>query len=146
MTTERPAKILIVDDQEDIRLITRMSLRRLKWHNHPVDLHFACSGGESIAFIENHSDTQVVIMDIMMEHDRAGLDAIEAIHKMHPQIQLIVQTAQAALMSEQQVIRDYPITNYVTKSTEGSERLGNIVLLALKNYDRLREASRHFSS
>lgn len=145
MTTEHPAKVLIVDDQEDILLITRMSLRRLQWNNHALDLHFASSGAESIAFIKNNPDTRVVIMDIMMENDRAGLDAIEVIHALHPQIQLMVQTAQAGLFSEQEVIRNYPIINYLTKSVDGGQRLGSSVLLALKNYDRLIEASGNIS-
>lgn len=141
MMTEHPSKILIVDDQEDILLITRMSLRRLHWKNQSLDLHLASSGSESIAFIKDHPDTQVVIMDIMMEYDRAGLDAIDAIHALQPQIQLIVQTAQAGLLSEQEVIRNYPIVNYLTKSADSSQRLGNMVLLALKNYERLRPVS-----
>lgn len=141
MTTEHSAKILIVDDQEDIQLITRMSLRRLQWHKRPLDIHLASSGAESVAFIEDHPDTQVVIMDIMMEHDRAGLEAIETIHAMCPQIQFIVQTAQASVLSEHEVIRNYPITNYLTKSAESSQRLGSMVLLALKNYARLIKAS-----
>lgn len=139
MTTEYSAKILIVDDQEDIRLITRMSLRRLKWKDLPLDLHVASSGAESIAFVQAHPDTQVVIMDIMMEHDQAGLEAIEALYAMYPRIQFIVQTAQAGLLSEHEVICQYPITNYLTKSAESSQRLGSMVLLALKNYERLGE-------
>lgn len=140
MTTDYPAKVLIVDDQEDILLITRMSLRRLQWNNHSLDLHLASSGAESIAFIKEHPETQVVIMDIMMEHDRAGLEAIEIIHGLYPQIQLMVQTAQAGLLSEQEVIRNYPIINYLTKSADSSQQLGNSVLLALKNYERLSKA------
>ncbi len=131
------AKLLIVDDQPDIQLIVRMSLRRLAWQGQPLDIHTVDSGEASVQFIQEHPDTCVVIMDVMMEHERAGLDATLAIHALNPRVQVIIHTAQAALFSEQEVILNYPITNYLTKSSDSGARLGNMVLLALKNYARL---------
>lgn len=131
------AKILIVDDQADIQLITRMSLRRMAWQGNPLDIHTADSGAASVQFVRENPDTQVIIMDVMMEHERAGLDACLEIHAFNPQVQLIIHTAQAALFTEQEVILNYPIINYLTKSAESSQRLGSMVLLALKNYLRL---------
>lgn len=131
------AKLLIVDDQPDIQLIARMSLRRLAWQGQTLDIHTADSGADSVQFVQNHPDTRVIIMDVMMEHERAGLDATLAIHKINPKIQVIIHTAQAALFSEQEVILNYPIVNYLTKSSESSQKLASMVLLALKNYDRL---------
>lgn len=131
------AKLLIVDDQPDIQLIVRMSLRRLAWQGQPLDIHTVDSGEASVQFIQDHPDTCVVIMDVMMEHERAGLDATLAIHKMNPKVQVIIHTAQAALFSEQEVILNYPIINYLTKSAESSQKLANMVLLAFKNYERL---------
>ena len=132
-----PAKVLIVDDQPDIQLVTKMSLRRLEWNGLPLDLHLADSGAAAIEYVQQHPDIRVVLMDVVMEHDRAGLDAILKIHEAHPRIQLIVQTGQAALLSEHEVIRAYPIINYLSKGADSSQRVGSMVLLALKNYERL---------
>ncbi len=130
------AKVLIADDEPDIQLITRMSLRRLQWQGNPLDIHRVSSGAAAVEFIKKNPDTHVVILDIMMEHDRAGLDSALAIHALNPRTEIIIQTGQASILSEHEVILNYPVSHYLPKGTESAQRICNMVLLSLKNHAR----------
>lgn len=64
-----PVKIMIVDDEADIRTIVRILLETKGYH-----IIEAASGEDSVAYCREHPDIDLVIMDIMMP----GMDGIEA--------------------------------------------------------------------
>ena len=61
--------ILAVDDEQDIREILRILLE-----SHGYAVACAANGDEAVSYMEQHPQTDLVIMDIMMP----GLDGIEA--------------------------------------------------------------------
>lgn len=142
----QPPQILIVDDQPDIQLLTRMSLKRLRHHQLQPVIEVASSGAEAVAWLKAHPQTQVVIMDIIMETNRAGLDAIEAIRAFNQEVQIIVHTAQAAEFSDLDVVQHYAVDGYCQKGFSGQNQLYTAVLLALRHYDQLQQlkAERHY--
>lgn len=50
-------------------------------------------GCDAYAFIKEHPDTDIVLMDIEMEHPNAGIEAAEKIFKEFPNVKIIFLTA-----------------------------------------------------
>jgi putative nucleotidyltransferase with HDIG domain len=82
----RPARILIVDDEESVRVMMGATLER---QGH--DVQYAASGREAIAALElNVFD--LVLTDIVMQ-DGNGIVLLERIHSQQPQLPVVMVTA-----------------------------------------------------
>ncbi|MBF0589185.1 MAG: response regulator, partial [Magnetococcales bacterium] len=76
-----PWKVVIVDDDPDMQLLTRSLLRKLTFEGRSIQALSAHSGDEGVLLLREHPDTAVVLMDVMMEHDQAGLEAVRRIRQ-----------------------------------------------------------------
>ena len=128
------AQILIVDDAPDVLLIAQMELRRLQWRNQPIQITTASSGSEAVETVRK-KDFDVVIMDIVMETDHAGLEALLSLREIQPHLIHIVHTGQAGRLTSEEAILRYPVDYYLHK---GDRRLYETTLLALRQAERYR--------
>jgi PAS domain S-box-containing protein len=77
-------KILVVDDEESIREITKKILEK-----HGYSVLLACEGTEAVALYAQHrQDVKLVMTDMLMPF-MDGFSTIRALQKMNPQIRLI---------------------------------------------------------
>ena len=76
-----PWKILIVDDDEEVHQVTRLALADFQVHGRPLQFLHAYTGTDSIRLMRENDDVAIVLMDVVMETEHAGLDAVEAIRK-----------------------------------------------------------------
>lgn len=131
--------ILIADDEPDILAVTRLSLRGASHAGRPLRLLAASSGREAIEQIKAHPDIALVLMDVVMESDTAGLDACRVIREDlgNTLVRLVVRTGQPGTVPERKTIEDYDIDGYVAKSELTSARLYSNVRTALRAYDQL---------
>ncbi len=83
---EQNIRILVVDDEADIREIVRILLE-----SRGYDVQTAASGQQAIEHIAAHPDTDLIVLDIMMP----GLDGIEACARIreHSQAPVLFLTA-----------------------------------------------------
>ncbi|HWC35327.1 MAG TPA: response regulator transcription factor [Mycobacteriales bacterium] len=88
-TTAAPIPTLIVDDQDDIRLLLRMVIDRANHGLHVIGE--AASASEALAAIDS-LDPMVVIMDEMMP-GMTGLDAMAELRGRRPQQIVIICSA-----------------------------------------------------
>ena len=82
----RPARILVVDDEESVRVMIGATLER---QGHEV--HFASSGREALAALEQ-SVFDLVLTDIVMK-DGSGIVLLERIRSQQPQIPVVMVSA-----------------------------------------------------
>ena len=82
----RPARILIVDDEEPVRVMMGVTLER---EGH--DVQFAASGREAIATLERNV-FDLVLTDIVMQ-DGNGIVLLERIHSLQPHLPVVMVTA-----------------------------------------------------
>jgi len=82
----RPARILVVDDEEPVRVMMGATLER---QGH--DVQFAASGREAIAKLERNV-FDLVLTDIVMQ-DGNGIVLLERIHSQQPQLPVVMVTA-----------------------------------------------------
>jgi len=131
-----PWKILVVDDDQEVHDITRLALAGLAVDGRPValrSLHSAAAARDALAA---ERDIGVVMLDVVMESDHAGLELARWIRHdlgdMH--VRIVLRTGQPGHAPEHKVMSDYDIHDYRDKTELTARRLATTVLGALRSY------------
>jgi response regulator RpfG family c-di-GMP phosphodiesterase len=129
-------KILVVDDDEGVHEVTRLALSGFEFDGRGLDFLSALSAVEGERMLLAHPDTAVALVDVVMEHEHAGLDLIRTIREGHKNrmIRLILRTGQPGQAPERSVIRQYDINDYKEKSELSAQKLYSTVLTSLRSY------------
>lgn len=67
-------KILIVDDEEEIHVVTRLALHDFTFGGRQLEFISAYSGAEAKTMVRDNPDVAIILLDVVMETDSAGLD------------------------------------------------------------------------
>jgi len=129
-------KVLIVDDEEDVHTVTRMALRRLVLEDRNMQFLSAYSACEAKKLLHMHSDVAVIILDVVMEDDNAGLSLASYIRKDlgNTMVRIIIRTGDPGQAPEEHVIMDYDINDYREKTELTTQRLRTAFITALRSY------------
>lgn len=129
-------KILIVDDEDDVHTVTRLALRRLIFEERPMEFLSAHSAAEAKALLHIHSDIAVILLDVVMEDDNAGLSLASYIRKelSNSMVRIIIRTGAPGQAPEEHVIMDYDINDYREKTELTTQRLRTAVITALRSF------------
>ncbi len=131
-----PWKILIVDDENDIHIMTKLALKDFHFANRDLQIFQAMSGIEAREILKTESDIAVALIDVVMETDDAGLQLINFIRnnlKYHL-IRLIIRTGQPGMAPEREVIEQYDIDDYKSKTELKADKLCTTMRVAIKSY------------
>lgn len=133
---EPPWKILVVDDEPDVRQLTSLNLREFQFENRRLEFIEASSVAEARACLERHPDIAVALIDVVMETDDAGLRLVEAIRGeyRHEMMRLVIRTGQPGVAPERYVIDHFDIDDYKDKTELTAQKLYTTVRTALKSY------------
>lgn len=74
-------KLLIVDDDPEVLLATKMCLKRERYRDRRFAISTAASGQEAVEAVRQDPNIAVVIIDQIMEEDTAGLEACRRIRE-----------------------------------------------------------------
>jgi response regulator RpfG family c-di-GMP phosphodiesterase len=140
-----PWKVLIVDDEEDVHTATRLALRRVDFQDRPLELLHARSAADARRLLEHHADIAMILLDVIMESDDAGLELVKYIRRdlANPLVRIILRTGQAAKVPEREVITTYDINDYKTKTELTADKLYTAVIAALRGYRAMEELDAH---
>ncbi|MEM7356487.1 MAG: response regulator [Acidobacteriota bacterium] len=138
-------RVLLVDDEEDVHLVTRMSLKGLRFQDRRMEFLSAMSGQEALEIMRTEPNIAVVLLDVVMETDHAGLDVCRAIRGEleNPFVRILLRTGQPGAAPEKKVIQEYDIDGYLPKGELTSTRLFTAVRTALKTYYEIVELERY---
>lgn len=140
-TRPAPWQILIVDDDPDVHLTTEFALANEVIQGRGLQFLHAYSAAEAERLLAVPNDIAVILLDVVMESDDAGLRLVRVIRDTLgltvPRI--ILRTGHPGYAPEHDVIRDYDIDDYRTKAELSRARLFTSVATALRAYDRLRQ-------
>jgi len=133
--------VLIVDDDSEIHSVTQLALSGVLFWDKPLRFSHAYSGKEAIDFLSKNPDIAVVLLDVVMETDDAGLIAVKHIRETlkNNNIRIILRTGQPGYAPEEQVIRDYDINDYKTKTELTRSKLVTSLVAAIRSYEQLRQ-------
>jgi signal transduction histidine kinase/response regulator of citrate/malate metabolism len=142
--TEAPVagcwKVVVIDDDPAVHEGTRYALHDYRLHNLGLDILSAYSAAEGRQLIANHPDTAVVLLDVVMETDTAGLELVGQIREelKNETVRIILRTGQPGQAPERRVIVDYDINDYKAKTELTADKLFTTLTAALRSYDQLR--------
>lgn len=144
MTVE-PMKVLVVDDEPDVAAVTRLSLRGMRHGGRPVQLVASTTGAGAVAAMRADPGIAVILLDVVMETDTAGLDACRAIREElgNRYVRILLRTGQPGAAPERATIDDYDIDGYLPKAELTTNRLYAAVRTALKAFEELVDLDRH---
>ena len=129
-------KVLVVDDEPDIRRITALNLRGFEFAGRPLELIEAGSAAEAKLRLGEHPDIALALIDVVMETDDAGLKLVEHIRQDlgNAMMRLVIRTGQPGVAPERFVIDHFDIDDYKDKTELTAQRLYTTTRTALKGY------------
>ena len=132
-------KVLIVDDEDDVHQATVFAMRNLPIAGRPLDFLHAHSAAEARRILAAHTDIAVVLLDVVMEEVNAGLGLVRHIRDElgQQEIRIILRTGQPGYAPEMEVVRDYDINDYKTKSELTRIKLYTTLTAAIRSYNQL---------
>ncbi len=133
-------KLLVVDDEPDMRELTRINLKGFRFADRDLEIVEAASAYEAREMLLQNPDTAVALIDVVMETDDAGLRLVEYIRKelKNAMVRIIIRTGQPGLAPERYVIDHYDIDDYKDKTELTATHLYTAVRSAVKSYRDLR--------
>ena len=133
-------KILIADDEEEVHAVTRMVLDNFSFEGRPVELLHAYSGRETKKLVQEHPDTAVLLLDVVMEEETTGLEVVKYIRNelKNDVIRIILRTAQPGQAPERQIIMEYDINDYKEKTELTAQKLFTTIIRLLEAYQDMR--------
>ncbi|MGC9422684.1 DUF3369 domain-containing protein [Vibrio sp.] len=132
----KPWKVLLVDDDEQVHLVTKMALRGFTFQHRKLELLSAMSGLEAKKILDDHTDIALALIDVVMETEHAGLELVEYIRNSHRNhnIRLVLRTGQAGQAPEDKVIQQYDIDDYKEKTELTTQKLRTLMYSMLRAY------------
>lgn len=129
-------KVLIVDDEPEVHAVTRLALNDFSFQQKRLEFISAYSGEEAQKILATQPDIAVVLLDVVMETDDAGLKVASYIREtLHNHfVRIILRTGQPGQAPERQVIVNYDINDYKSKTELTAQKLFTVMMSSLRSY------------
>jgi response regulator RpfG family c-di-GMP phosphodiesterase len=129
-------KVLIVDDEPEVHAVTKLALGDFVFQEKDLEFISAFDGDGAKKMFLEHDDIAVVLLDVVMETDDAGLKLAEFIRNEANNhfTRIILRTGQPGQAPERDVIINYDINDYKSKTELTSQKLFTVVIAALRSY------------
>ena len=131
-----PWKVLVVDDEEQVHAVTDLALRNFEFDGRPVELISAYSEAEAKEILTHTPDIAVLLLDVVMETDNAGLGVVKYVREtLHNQfLRIVLRTGQPGIVPETSVIEAYDINDYRNKTDLTQQKLFSVTITSLRSY------------
>ena len=134
-------RVMIIDDDEDVHSTTTFALGNLDMQHRPLEFVHAYSAAQARAMLEHEHEIAVILLDVVMEQDDAGLHLVRYIRETLKlaDVRIILRTGQPGYAPEIDAIRDFDINDYKTKSELTRIKLFTTVTSAIRSYEQIRK-------
>jgi signal transduction histidine kinase/response regulator of citrate/malate metabolism len=135
----RPWKVAVIDDDPAVHEGTRFALHDYSLYGQGVELLAAHSAAQGRELLRANPDVAVVMLDVVMETDTAGLDLVGFIRRelKNETVRIILRTGQPGQAPERSVIVDYDINDYKAKTELTADKLFTSLTAALRSYQQI---------
>lgn len=133
-------KLLVVDDEEDVHHVTRLVMGRFRFEGRPLCLLAAYSAAEARVVMASHPDIAVILLDVVMESDDAGLCLVRHVREemANHDVRIILRTGQPGQAPEHEVVMRYDINDYRAKTELTVDKLFTSITGALRAWRDIR--------
>ncbi|MCW8929680.1 MAG: DUF3369 domain-containing protein [Gammaproteobacteria bacterium] len=138
-------KILISDDEEQVHEITKLALTHFSFSGKKLEFISAFTGEETKKLIIENPDVAIILQDVVMETDTAGLDVVKFVREElnNKFIRIILRTGQPGQAPERKVIVDYDINDYKEKTELTSQKLFTLIYSSLRSFQDINTIERN---
>ncbi len=145
-TVIEPWRVLVVDDDVEVHKVTDLVLKRVRFDGRPLLFETAYNSQEALAKLRQFPNTALILLDVVMETDDAGLRVAKAIREdlNNRLVRIVLRTGQPGMAPERDVILDYDINDYKSKADLTSTGLCTTVVASLRNYRDLSQTQASF--
>ena len=131
-----PWVVMVVDDEPQVHEVTELVMADFEFAGrHLLFLH-AYSAAEAREMLKQRDDVALILLDVVMENEHAGLDLAREIREVmrNHRSRIVLRTGQPGQAPEEQVIRDYDINDYKEKTELTKRKLVTVFFAALRAY------------
>lgn len=129
--TEKPQpwKILVVDDEMEVHSVTRLALEGFSFAGRPLEFIDVYSGAEAKQAMSDHPDTAIMLLDVVMETDDAGLDVARFVRQElgNHYVRIVLRTGQPGMAPERRVLKVFDINDYRAKTELTQDRMFTVI-------------------
>jgi len=129
--------MLIVDDEPEVHSITKLVLSDFAFKGRKARFLSAHSAAEARRILARESDIALILLDVVMETEDAGLRLVHHIREelQNRNVRIILRTGQPGQAPERAVILDYDINDYKAKTQLTAQQLFTTTVAALRSYE-----------
>lgn len=133
-------RVLIVDDEPDVHRATTFALSDVFIMGRALEFLHAYSTAQAVSILKETGDIAVVLLDVVMESEHAGLDLVKTMRQelKLADVRIILRTGQPGQAPEIETIHDYDINDYKTKSELTRTKLFASITSAVRAYQQIR--------
>lgn len=133
--------VLIVDDEPEIHQVTLLALRDFSYQGANLQFISAYSAAEAKSILATHNELALILLDVVMETDDAGLTLVQYIRDtlQNHLVRIVLRTGQPGQAPEQRVMHDYDINDYRAKTELTVQRLATTVMSALRAFTAIKQ-------
>ncbi|MGY5450097.1 DUF3369 domain-containing protein [Agarivorans sp. MS3-6] len=138
-------KLLIVDDEPEVHDITTMTLSQFEFDNKSIQFLHANSATAAKTVLTEHPDIALVLLDVVMETDDAGLRLVKYIREQlnNQSVRIVLRTGQPGQAPEDEVVENYDINDYKDKTELTSQKLRTLIRSSLRSYRDICSLEKH---
>jgi diguanylate cyclase (GGDEF)-like protein len=136
----RSWRCLIVDDDEGVHQSLVFAMNNLPVLDGQIEWLHAFTAREARVILAQERDIAVIMLDVVMEHEHAGLDLVRVIRnelELHD-TRIILHTGQPGFAPEITAIREYDINDYRTKAQLTRGHVYTCLSSAIRTYRQIR--------
>lgn len=135
-TPRKTWKVLIADDEPEMHKVTVLVLKGYVFEGRTLEFISAYSSDEAKKAVRENPDLAIILLDIIMENDRSGLDLVEYIRKdcENRRSRIILRTGLPEQVPENTVILEYDINDYKSKQELTYQKLFTSITSALRAF------------
>jgi EAL domain-containing protein (putative c-di-GMP-specific phosphodiesterase class I)/GGDEF domain-containing protein/CheY-like chemotaxis protein len=137
-------KVLSVEDDAGYQASLTFALESLEVQGRSVQLLSASSAFEATQVIAHNPDISVILLDVVMEDDEAGLRLVGTIREVigNAAVRIILLTGQPGMAPRDDVMQRYDIDDYWCKSELTNDHLLTVITCNIRTWDHLTQLTR----
>lgn len=137
-------KVLAIDDDPDFQRSMAFSLRHFASREGGIELLQAYNTAEAAAILARERDIAVLLLDVVMESDDAGLRLVRSVRETmgNAEVRIVLVTGAPGVAPMKDVMAGYDINDYWTKSELSVDRLYTLLVANIRAYQHLTSVSR----
>ena len=132
-----PWRVLIADDDAEVHTVTQVALADVVFKGRSLEFLHAHSAAAARRILEDNADIAVILLDVVMETDDAGLRLVREIREElgNKRLRIVLRTGQPGQAPERDVVIQHDINDYKAKTELTRQKLLTCVISALRSFD-----------